>query len=1001
MRAYEENVMIESPALQERLQRLLEAQETLRPLSTYRLQFNKDFRIDQACELLDYLDALGISHVYASPLLRARAGSTHGYDIADHNSLNPEIGDEVAFAKFASALHSRGMGLIIDTVPNHMGIGKGDNRWWQDVLRNGQSSEFAEFFDIDWEPLKPELRNKVLLPILGNQYGEELESGRIRLTLEASAFKVCYFDNKLPLDPRSIPSLFAGLQPDPEFSALLRALQELPAYYEANPDQVQVRRTQAPLLLKKLSSMIESSSALTAMVHSSVRSVNGTPGVPVSFDALHALLEAQVYRLAHWRVSGEEINYRRFFDVNDLVGLRMENPRVFAETHGLLRRLMAEHGIAGVRVDHCDGLLNPRQYLIRMQMLYVASQLNGAEGVAPLSDNGIELEIQQLLGTQNKTLSPFYCVVEKILEPGESLPEEWPVDGTSGYDFIRHMNGIFIQRASEQAFTRLYDRFIGSPMDFERLLYDSKKVVMHTSLASEVNVLAHLLDEISSTDRHARDFTRKTLRDVIRETIACFPVYRSYVDERGEIFDRDRAYIQKAIAVAKAKNTGTATSVFDFLRDILLTPKPLNGPDQDYRRRLQFILKFQQLTGPVMAKGLEDTLFYVYNRFISLNEVGGYPREFGNSIAEFHYGNLQRLSDWPNAMLASSTHDTKRSEDVRARLNVLSELPQEWSAKVQSWRRQNNSKKVHLADGRLVPDANEEFLLYQTLVGAWPLAIKDHDAHDFVDRIQQYMFKAIHESKVNVSWINQDEEYSQAMAKFITHILEPSVPGKTNFFLRRLQSFLPSIQYFGAINSLSQTLLKLTSPGAPDIYQGTELFEFSLVDPDNRRPVDFVSRREALQQLLPYSDQGANLVALCRELMHFWADGRIKLWTNHRVLQLRREHSELFRHGSYLPLSATGEKPDHICAFMREHNKGAVEQVIVAVPRFAHTLMKGSIQPPVGEVWSKNALMVASGATRRYQNVFTGESLTATQDGAIACQELFANFPVALLVSKS
>jgi (1->4)-alpha-D-glucan 1-alpha-D-glucosylmutase len=501
-----------------------------------------------------------------------------------------------------------------------------------------------------------------------------------------------------------------------------------------------------------------------------------------------------------------------------------------------------------------------------------------------------------------------------------------------------------------------------------------------------------LLDEISSTDRHARDFTRKTLRDAIRETIACFPVYRSYIDERGEIFERDRAYIQTAIYRAKLRNTGTAASVFDFLRGTLLTDKPAAGPDLEYRRKLHFILKYQQLTGPVMAKGLEDTAAYVYNRFVSNNEVGCLPNIFGSSLEDFHAANLRRLREWPHAMVTTSTHDTKRSEDVRARLNVLSEIPSEWSAKVSSWRRLNAAHKTTLADGRTVPSPNEEYLLYQTLVGAWPLVMRrDEERADFTRRVQQYLEKAIHEAKVNVSWINPNPLYSAALSDFIARILEPGRPGRSNYFLKRIEAFLPAVQFFGVLNSLAQVVLKITSPGVPDIYQGTELFDFSLVDPDNRRPVDFVARQHALEEL----QRGVGAVTL-QEMLRSYPDGRVKLWTTLQALSTRREERDLFREGEYVPLEVVGERAEHVCAFARQLGE---KMAVTIVPRFAYTLMKGAMQAPLGEVWGKTYIVLPPGP-RRFRNVMDTRELFSI-DGALACRDAFADFPVALLVSEA
>src|SRR5580765_2778962 len=638
MRANPAILTPESSGISECLDRLASEKRNAKPLSTYRLQFNAGFRFENARRLVGYLHALGISHIYSSPILKARAGSLHGYDITDHNQLNPEIGSYEELQELVRELKNYGMGQVLDFVPNHMGIGPGSNPWWWDVLANGRTSEFAEFFDLDWDPVKQELRNKLLLPILGDQYGAELECGHIKLVADDAGFHVEYFDKLLPLDPQTLPMIFEPLaQETPqELRNLLSGLRNLPPHSATEGDQVRQRRRAIPSLTTAFRDLMEKHPEVRRVMERAVGLINGQAGDPRSFDALHRILEAQVYRLANWRVSGEEINYRRFFDVNDLIGLSMENPRVFAATHQLLRHLLADGMVQGLRIDHCDGLLNPRQYMVRLQMLYAASQCSGATPRPPLAENGIELGIQQAFGQHDwmNRRALLYTVVEKILEPGEDLPREWPVDGTSGYDFTTLVNGLFIDRRNERSFTNFYHRFIGAAPDVESVIYNSKKLIMHASLASEVNVLAHMLDAISVTDRYARDFTRKALRDVIRETVACFPVYRTYIDERGEITERDRAYINEAIVKAKRRNFDKAPASFDFLRDILLLKRKDADDNQSglYRRKLYFTLKFQQLTGPVMAKGVEDTACYVYNRFVAVNEVGGSRRQFGVTV---------------------------------------------------------------------------------------------------------------------------------------------------------------------------------------------------------------------------------------------------------------------------------------------------------------------------------------------------------------------------------
>jgi (1->4)-alpha-D-glucan 1-alpha-D-glucosylmutase len=947
-----------------------------------------------------------------SPILKARAGSGHGYDIVDHNQINPEIGTEEEFRELAHELKARGMGLILDTVPNHMGIGPGSNPWWQDVLQNGRASAHADFFDIDWEPLKEQLRDKVLLPILGNTYGDELERGEIKLTFENGSFCISYFDHVVFLDPQTVPMIFEPLR-EPgsgrdgrdeaarrEFRTLLADLRQLPLHCSTDPELIARRQREVPILERRLEKLAKEP-GVAGLIEQTLREVNGRPGNAASFDRLHALLEAQAYRLAFWRVSAEEINYRRFFDINDLVGLRMEDPRVFAETHRLIRKFLADGLVTGLRVDHPDGLLNPVQYFARLQMLYAASRCCGPEPSGPAGDNGVELEVQAAFaerGAPNYVAAPLYLLVEKILERGENLPE-WPVNGTVGYDFANLVNGVLIDARHERHFTNLYHRVIGTPMNPDNIVYESKKLVMYKALSSEVNVLTHLLDRISMHDRRARDFTRSVLRNTLREAIACFPVYRTYIDERGNISEHDRLYIEQAIATAKRRNPDIAPA-FDFLQSILLLKGTDEGPTvYGYRNQLYFALKFQQLTGPVMAKGLEDTTSYVYNRFISVNEVGGSPAEFGISLEEFHRGNEIRAQQWPNSMLSTSTHDTKRSEDVRARLDVLSEIPRQWSAHVMKWRRMNRARKIQIPDGRLVPDNNEEYLLYQTIVGALPTRMEsERELSEFVARIQQYMEKAAHEAKINVSWLNPNPAYIDALKEFVARILSPRLRGRANPFYDSLRKFMPVVKYFGAINSLTQTLLKFTCPGVPDVYQGQELWDFSLVDPDNRRPVDFELRERLLDSMQEAQHQSdGNLIATIAELLRNYQDGHIKLWLTQMLLRLRQNRPDLFRHGSYTPLLAKGSKAEHVIAYARSR---AGEFVIAATPRLSLTLMKGAEAAPVGGVWNDTVLHVGPEfASSRLRNLLTGERVPLRDGSVLLCSDLFAQLPFALVAA--
>lgn len=970
--------------------------EARAPLSTYRLQLHAGFNFADAETLLPYLQRLGIGDCYLSPVFEARPGSMHGYDVMRHDRLNPELGGDAGFARLASAVRERGMGLLLDIVPNHMGVGN-DSIWWQDVLENGRASEYAEYFDIDWEPLKSDMQGKLLLPILGDQYGNELESGRIQIEIENGVGRVKYFDHVMPLAPRSLPLIFPEetLEDLPQnLRDLLRDLwSHVPPNSTADSGLAAQRRAQLqeiqPRVRKALADP-ENQPAIAA----ALKEVNGRPGDPHSFDRLHAVLEEQPYRLAFWRVSAEEINYRRFFDINDLVGLRMENPAVFAATHCLIRRMLANKQITGLRVDHCDGMFNPRQYLIRLQMLHIASQCCGAEPSGPVGENGIEDTVRDAVRGYDWSLAqgPLYVVVEKILEPREALPREWPVRGTSGYDFIHFANQVFIQQENRKRFDDLYASMIGRTPDPEEVIYRAKLQVMQNALSSETHVLTNLLSHLGSADRRARDFTDNLLGAVIRETIACFPVYRTYIDDRGQYTERDRMYIHQAIARAKYRSPDTDTSAFDFLRDTLLL-HGRSGAEID-QRELYFALKFQQLTGPVMAKGVEDTAFYRFNRFISANEVGSSIGSFGIPVDTFHASNLERLENSPDAMLATSTHDTKRSEDVRNRLNVISEMARLWPAFVRRAQRLNARFKQTIEDGRVAPSANEEYLIYQTIAGAWPWKMNStEDRRQFIERLQQYMTKALSEAKINLSWVNPNERYVAAVHAFIAGILTPDADGTERKFVAALALLLPSLKLFGAVNSLAQVVLKVASPGVPDFYQGCEMWDLSLVDPDNRRSVDFGTRTEALDMMLRKAEAEGALAA-CREVMATLDDGRMKLWTTHRALQTRAAMRAVFHRGEYVPLRAADDYAQHVIAFMRRLGE---ECVLAVVPRFACTLMRHRVEMPLGEAWGDAALIVEECADMRLRNVFTDEEITVPPDGRIPLARLFADFPVALL----
>ncbi len=967
--------------------------EARAPLSTYRLQLHAGFTFADAEGVLPYLQALGMGDCYASPIFEARPGSMHGYDVTRHDRLNPELGGEAEFDRLTARLRELGMGLLLDIVPNHMGVGN-DSQWWQDVLENGRASQYASYFDIDWNPLNPDMKDKLLLPILGSQYGDELEAKRIQVVAVDGQLMVRYYDHLVPIAPRTIATIFPDRELDElgvlqGFRDILRETAHIPPHETTDTNLVAQRRRQLAELKPRLLEALLAPE-MQPVLEKALQRINGVAGDARSFDRLHELLEQQPYRLAYWRVSSEEINYRRFFDINDLVGLRMENAEVFAATHGLIRRLLARGEVTGLRVDHADGMFDPRQYLIRLQFLYVAAHCCGESAQGPMGENGIENEVRDAMrGCDWSTAQgPLYVVVEKILEPRESLPRGWPVRGTSGYDFVYQGNQIFIYGENEGRFTEFYSRLTGETKDPETIIYETKLNVMRNALSSETYVLTNLLSRLASANRQVRDFTDDLLETAIRETIACFPVYRTYIDDRGQYTERDRAFIRLAVARAKRRNREADESVFDFLeRTLLLHGRMAEEIDPG---ELYFALKFQQLTGPVMAKGVEDTAFYVYNRFLASNDVGSSMEAFGIELEEFHDTNRARLQVAPDAMLATSTHDTKRSEDVRNRMDVLSEMTYVWPSYVRRWVRLNARHKRTLSDGRVAPSLNEEYFIYQTLAGAWPWRMQGKDEREeFVERVQQYMTKALSEAKVNLSWTNPNPAYVDAVHGFLRAILMRDARGREPRFVETMAEILPALEMFGAVNSLAQVVLKVASPGVPDFYQGTEMWDLSLVDPDNRRPVDYEKRRQALAWLQEQAT-GLGQLAVCREVLDRLEDGRVKLWTVHRALQLRNRMADTFRRGAYVPVTATNGFGEHVLGFTRGG------RVLAVVPRFAYTLMGGKARLPLNAAWGRGELLVPEMAGAALENAFTGEIVHVEADGRLPLRMLLGEFPVFL-----
>jgi (1->4)-alpha-D-glucan 1-alpha-D-glucosylmutase len=904
--------------------------------ATYRLQLSGSCGFREATGLVPYLAALGVSHVYASPITEARPGSAHGYDIIDHNRLNPELGGKEEFNVFVDALHRHRMGLIVDFVPNHMGIGA-DNAMWLEVLEWGADSPYAPFFDINWDAARPDLKGRVLLPVLGAQYGEILENGEIGLRFDAAegSFSAWYFEHRFPISPVSYVTVLeaagkalAGLADD--FAALATW-------------SVDIAREDAVVLKSRLAEAAGEPAGARAIA-SALAQFAGRPGEPASFERLHRLLEAQHYRIAHWRVAAEEINYRRFFNINDLAGLRMELPELFERTHRLLFELIQRRDVQGVRVDHIDGLFDPRAYCEQLRQAFE---------------------------------TPLYIVVEKILARYEMLPD-WPVAGTTGYDFANQVLGIFVDPAGESAMTRLYQRFAGREETFDDVLYAAKLRIMRVNLASEMNVLAGEFHRLSMRERRTRDFTLNGMLAALEEVIAAFPVYRTYVSPRGVGAD-DRRYIGWAVSQAKKRWRGADTSIFDFLHAILTVQAPAQ-PDTSRGGALYAAMHFQQITGPVMAKSAEDTAFYRYTRLLALNEVGGDPRRFGVSVAAFHHLAQERARLWPRAMVTTATHDTKRGEDARIRLALLSEMPREWGRRLSQWFRLNRSRRFEI-DNEIVPSRNVENLFYQALLGAWPPQLGPGDAagvNKLAARLEEYMIKAVREAKQQTSWSNPNAAYETALRRFVQGVLDP---GRANPFLSEFHAFVGALARPGAVASLAQLALKLTVPGVPDIYQGGELWDFSLVDPDNRRLVDWDLHRALLERIA---------TAQAEDLAREWQDGREKLFVTQRLLALRRAHPALFAEGDYQPLEIEGEKSGHLCAFARRRGNCAI---VVAVPRLLHRLYRDGSAPD----WGRTEIILPSPSA--WRDWLTGRRLAARH--RVSAASLFADFPVSVLLGAS
>ncbi|WP_433965837.1 malto-oligosyltrehalose synthase [Tunturiibacter gelidiferens] len=886
------------------------------PGSTYRLQLHKDFTFDDAAKIAEYLHELGISHVYSSPYLQAAPGSMHGYDVVDHQKVNKELGGAAAHERFCRRLGEAGLGQVLDIVPNHMSLGK-ENRFWWDVLENGTSSRYASFFDIDWQPQEERLRDKVLVPILGDQYGRVLQAGGIKVVRRGVKFQVECSGQSLPVSPQSLPVILtraAEYAKSDTLSFLAASFGRLPAPEYVDRRTILARHRDKVVLFTLLERLCKEEPGVFDAMDRAMADLNE------NLDALDDFLNQQNYRLAYWKTADQQLSYRRFFDVNTLIGLRVEREYVFEETHALVVDWLKRGVLDGLRVDHPDGLRDPKEYFKRLR----------------------------------EHAPDAWVIGEKILEPGEFLREDWPIEGTSGYDFLNVVAGVLVAPEGMMELSSVYADFTEQPTDFHAIAHEKKINVSQEALGSDVNRLTSIFVEICEANRDRRDYTRAEVRRAIREVAACFAIYRTYVvPEREEITEEDREYITQAAECAKEKRQDIDGGLFDFLRDVLTME--VKG-----KLESEFLLRFQQFTGPVMAKGVEDTAFYCFNRLTGMNEVGSDPGRNGLSVEEFHSYCRKMQETHPCTMTTLSTHDTKRSDDVRARLAVLSEIPGKFGAAIQRWSRMNNAFRARKPGVDPLPDRNTEYFYYQTLIGAWPLPM---------DRAQAYMLKAMREAKQQTTWVANNKEFEDALNLFIefTYSYAP--------FQRELQQFVERILEAGRVNSLVQTLLKYTAPGVPDLYQGTEIWDLSLVDPDNRRPVDYALRQRLLHELkqMNGSDAAAQVMAKAEE-------GLPKMWTIHKALQLRRERPKSFgAEADYVPLMVDGAKHDHVIAYLRG------EDVVTMAPRLTLKL---------DGAWKDTVVTLPEG---RWRNRLTGVTV---EGGEIEIKGLLKDFPVALLARE-
>jgi (1->4)-alpha-D-glucan 1-alpha-D-glucosylmutase len=943
------------------------------PLATYRLQFNSNFRFSDAIVILDYLRELGLSHIYASPVFTSRRGSGHGYDVTDPTRIDPDLGGEEGFAELLAAIEKRDMRLLLDIVPNHMAASS-ENRWWMDVLEYGPDSSFASYFDINWRTPSRSLENKLLLPFLGKPFGEVLDSGELSIYYEDGRFFLRYFDQIFPITPASYAQILRfserelhhaveeGSAPEQEWQGIAAAADTIALDRGVSQQAATERRTKAEHLRERLRQLIGSSPEIAKFVDQTLAAINGSKGDPQSFRGLERLLGGQHYRLAFWQAASDSINYRRFFSITDLVGVRVEDPAVFDATHEAIIRVGGKPNVSGFRIDHIDGLRDPKGYLARLRER-LAANASGTD--------------------------PAYLLVEKILARDEPLPADWPIEGTTGYDYMNYANRLMVDGEGAKKVQDFYARWTNSNTDFQEILYQKKKLVMRTLLGVEMRTLGRELTELASDDRYARELRAAELTEALVEVTACLPIYRTYVQSLEES-ESTQSLLDGSIKKARERRPALPSECFDFLADVLLLKSPPHIRADQREARFAFVGRWQQFTGSIMAKGFEDTALYVYFPLAALNEVGGDPVAPEAGIAGFHEYIAGRRATWPYAMNATTTHDTKRSEDARARIAVLSEIPGEWEAAVQAWSELNKPLATQV-DSSTVPDRNEEYLFYQTLIAAWPF--DEAEFPSLAKRLQDYVLKAVREAKVYTRWSEPNKAHEEALSHFIAAVVDPVRNGE---FCAKFAQFHRKAALYGMLNGLGQVLLKTASPGVPDIYQGAELWDFRLVDPDNRDVIDFSKRAPILDDMR----RAANADCACRaqELLSAWPDSRVKIHVLARCLAARQENPELFLDGEYHPLQISGEHAQCLVAFARKHG---TDWAVVIVPRSV-----ASVEAPVVDVeqrrkfWENTRIDLPHGSPTQWFNLLAGRQSAAISsvDGRLVVGEALKDFPLALLL---